>query len=688
MKRKTLSAIALLITAMLVITLLPTGVFAAKGTAKRSEVAGTMNLFNDPMVGEMHKKEYERFVKAANAPKPTKYNENDVARVRDFMEQETDGIKNGFWFNENYDPDDPSTFVGDAAGYEAGAIFSESGRLEELFFLFVPVQGNLDVTGCKMLTSAILYSCDLSSVVVDGCTMLESLDISYNEKITELDVSTCEGLVALTVQSNSGLSSLDLSGLANITELYMSETPFEELVLDGCTAIQILSVSLTTFEELDLSSLTELSYLFLNNTCLSEIDMSELTNIVMFTASGGETVKRIAFPKNNGDGLELLAEGNGGVGYYMYMDDNVSSGGAGNIQPARDVADGEYCICAYPSFGAAFLGWYDGDTLVSTDRRVATTFETDTRTLTAKFEGGVPMTTGSAADIHFMRSYLNYYTYVGAELWKHGYYLNNSYDSEDFMTFANVTFNENNRISAIDYSGKMLQGPIVLHYPELESFNMNGSNVSGITCIDCDSLTEIYANNSNIVLRLALEGAPNLRVLEVSNLTWNGTERVSKLDLSENHKIERLLAANGVFDEIIIDAASFEGKVELKADGGYVGCTYLNGVMIASAYTISDPFAGWYDENGNAVSTDVQYNIDRAGSFTAVFGDAPITVVGDVNGDGEVKVDDAVLIMRHALALALLDENVLPAADVNGDGDVTVGDAVLALRMALGLIND
>ena len=73
------------------------------------------------------------------------------------MEQETNGIKNGYWFNEKYNPDDPSTYYGTAAGYEAGAKFSASGRLEELFFLFIPVQGDLNLTGCDMLFSVILY---------------------------------------------------------------------------------------------------------------------------------------------------------------------------------------------------------------------------------------------------------------------------------------------------------------------------------------------------------------------------------------------------------------------------------------------------------------------------------------------------------------------------------------------------
>lgn len=683
MKKTHLSLIALLLAALLAFAAVPAG---ASSTPKAGESGSTalLKAFSDPALGESHRKQYEQFV-ASTSLDVKEYDANDVAHIRAFMEQETKGIKNGFWFNENYDPDDPSTYFGTAAGYEAGAKFSASGRLEQLFFLFIPVQGDLDLTDCNMLTSAILYYCDLSTITVDGCTSLNHLDISYNEKIRTLDVSTCTELVELNVQGNSSLKTLDLSGHSKLKEAYFAETPFTELNLDGCTSLDTLSLSLTRFTELDLSSMTSLTSLYLNNTCLTEMDLANLTNLQMFGAVGGETVKRIVFPKHNGSGFELVANGNGGVGYYMYSDDNVVSGGAGSLNPAKDVADGENCICAYPSFGAEFIGWFDGDSLISTDRRIPAAFESDTRTLTAKFEGGVPMTTGSASDIHFMRSHLNCYTYVGEDMWKHGYYLNNGYDSDDFTTFANVTFNDNNRISAIDYSGKALQGPITLQYPELESFNMEGSNLSGLTCIDCDSLTEIRASNSNIVLQFDVSGAPQLRTLEISGLGELDGEKISVLDLSANHALQQVEAVNSLFEEIITDLTAFGGRLELKADGGLIGCTYSEGTLTAFAYETDQPFAGWLAANGAVLSTEAQCTVTAPGIYTALFGSDPITLPGDVNGNGKVEIADAVLIARHALELELLDGDALSAADVNGDGNIRIDDAVLVCRIALGL---
>ena len=56
-------------------------------------------------------------------------------------------------------------------------------------------------------------------------------------------------------------------------------------------------------------------------------------------------------------------------------------------------------------------------------------------------------------------------------------------------------------------------------------------------------------------------------------------------------------------------------------------------------------------------------------------------VRGDLDGDGEVTVSDALRALRMAAKLAEADE----AADVDGDGSVTVADALAILRVAVGL---
>ena len=59
------------------------------------------------------------------------------------------------------------------------------------------------------------------------------------------------------------------------------------------------------------------------------------------------------------------------------------------------------------------------------------------------------------------------------------------------------------------------------------------------------------------------------------------------------------------------------------------------------------------------------------------------TVAGDVNGDGEVDVADAIALLRYLAGYG--DESTIPAnGDFNGDGEVDVADAIALLRYLAG----
>ena len=58
---------------------------------------------------------------------------------------------------------------------------------------------------------------------------------------------------------------------------------------------------------------------------------------------------------------------------------------------------------------------------------------------------------------------------------------------------------------------------------------------------------------------------------------------------------------------------------------------------------------------------------------------------GDVDQNGRVNTSDARLILRHAVSLDSLPEEMVTFADVDSDGSLKTADARLALRMAVGL---
>lgn len=63
----------------------------------------------------------------------------------------------------------------------------------------------------------------------------------------------------------------------------------------------------------------------------------------------------------------------------------------------------------------------------------------------------------------------------------------------------------------------------------------------------------------------------------------------------------------------------------------------------------------------------------------------PSAQMGDVNGDGEVTAEDALLILRYSLELIEFNDDAVLLADVNGDGEVDLADALITLRMAMGI---
>lgn len=67
---------------------------------------------------------------------------------------------------------------------------------------------------------------------------------------------------------------------------------------------------------------------------------------------------------------------------------------------------------------------------------------------------------------------------------------------------------------------------------------------------------------------------------------------------------------------------------------------------------------------------------------------ASAALLGDVNNDGIINVQDVVLVNSHVLGLSTLTSTQKIAADVNGDGTINILDVTLITQMSLGLISD
>lgn len=99
----------------------------------------------------------------------------------------------------------------------------------------------------------------------------------------------------------------------------------------------------------------------------------------------------------------------------------------------------------------------------------------------------------------------------------------------------------------------------------------------------------------------------------------------------------------------------------------------------ASQSIISEPKAIATKDANGALSPITKPTVtdDPLGGFTK----------GDVDMDGRVAVNDAVMVLKNAIKLMELDTQQLMLADADNDGKITVNDAVMILKKAIKLID-
>jgi surface protein len=135
-----------------------------------------------------------------------------------------------------------------------------------------------------------------------------------------------------------------------------------------------------------------------------------------------------------------------------------------------------------------------------------------------------------------------------------------------------------------------------------------------------------------------------------------------------------------------VDLSHFDTSNVWTMNSMFENCSALKTIYNDDAWTYSYSdymFFGCVSLKGaisyDAEKTDVTYANPTTGYFTSK--NNPVTVLsGDVNGDGNITVADAVGIISYILGDAP-DGFIEAAADVNQDDKVTVADAVAVMSM-------
>ena len=323
---------------------------------------------------------------------------------------------------------------------------------------------------------------------------------------------------------------------------------------------------------------------------------------------------------------------------------------------------------------------------------------------------------------------------------KNGEKLSSSYDPNDPETWGINNWNEArfewtavngerrihkmriysaNLCGGLDLFGCIALGNLYCSYNNLTELNVTGCtalanlecNNNNLTELDvkgCTALGYLYCNNNNLT-ELDVTGCTALTVLDCS------TNNLTELDVTQNPELYRLDCSTNNLTELDVTGCtvltvlycSTNNLTELdlsnnqdlpydhiRAEGsGFVGCNLHYNEGSIRAYPMNGVvFEGFYNEDGALISQG-EWNAWNKTYIYYVEGFempndtiiARFSILGDINGDGEVTPMDALLLMR--LCMGVLDENQVDSrrADVNGDGAVDLMDANAVLRITIGL---
>ncbi|NLZ28763.1 MAG: hypothetical protein GX887_07350 [Firmicutes bacterium] len=105
-----------------------------------------------------------------------------------------------------------------------------------------------------------------------------------------------------------------------------------------------------------------------------------------------------------------------------------------------------------------------------------------------------------------------------------------------------------------------------------------------------------------------------------------------------------------------------------------------------SLKVVSIAASGIYDQSGPLYNRGPAFNDYNRDLIMGWVNWHPYIMHGDPNGDGDITVQDAIMVLRSVVGLVELNEDQTLAADVDGSGLVDVNDAILILRYVVGLI--
>ena len=198
------------------------------------------------------------------------------------------------------------------------------------------------------------------------------------------------------------------------------------------------------------------------------------------------------------------------------------------------------------------------------------------------------------------------------------------------------------------------------YYLAIDQFEVYGEYYQGIDQIELNDL-ELPAWGESPDLEVTV---PDDAHYSVEVVGWNWSSDTE----------QGVLEDGAVFDDA---AKGYFAVFTVTPEAGYIFPEDVE-VLINGGTDAVNAEACYCDEDGSFHVETVEFFVEEP---------APEILWGDADGDGELTNADALLLMRHLIALESIEQENLELCDVNGDGEIDLVDALLIMRKAMGTID-
>lgn len=218
--------------------------------------------------------------------------------------------------------------------------------------------------------------------------------------------------------------------------------------------------------------------------------------------------------------------------------------------------------------------------------------------------------------------------------------------------------------------------------PELEVVWGWEAGVTSIDVTNCPKLERLYLDD-NAIGTLDVTNNPLLDTLNARNCG------LSTIDLSNN---PLLIDLDLVYNPLVeLDVSNcpeiMGGRFAVEGSGSFSFCWFSWNEGFAAVNDVTG-FIGWYDGTGALITSESGFDLQGTNCELAIARfEGAEGLAGDADGSGTVETADAALVLRHLLALDTSGHagTIEANCDMNGDGAIGINDALLILRLALGL---